>query len=157
MGIAAVSKELTRPQQCRFLRCTSSVDPSAHSVTNYLNCNRRKWGKVWHFQFQINGTVGVRDQIRTFHLRRYTVLIKCSVATMQTSVLISRSVLACLCLSMRVQSWLRLRLFFVFTYCFKWWNYLQRMTEVRVTEASYIDLFVVLLLISCVLSLTNIT
>lgn len=151
MGIAAVSKELTRPQQCRFLRCTSSVDPSAHSVTNYLNCNRRKWGKVWHFQFQINGTVGVREQIQTFHLRRYTVLIKCSVATMQTSVLISRSVLACLCLSMRVQSWLRLRLFFVL------WNYLEHITEVRVTEASYIYLFVVLLLISCVLSLTNIT
>lgn len=50
-----------------------------------------------------------------------------------------------------------LRLVYVFTYCFKWWNYLEHRTEVRVTEASYIDLFVVLLLMSCVLSFTYIT
>lgn len=98
----------------------------------------------------------MRDQIQTFCLCRYTVLIKCSVATMQTSVLISHSFLACLCLLHTCPELIEPQVGFCLHVLFQMVE-LFRAPEVRVTEASYIDLFVVLLLISCVLFFTNIT
>lgn len=79
-------------------------------------------------------------------------LIKCTVATKQTTVLICRSFLACLCWPHTCPGLIEAQVGFCLVS-----NGGIISPEVGVTEASRIDLFVVLLLISCVLFFTNIT